>query len=85
MKMLLGACLAVTVHHHARYRQVAQGYHDLEITNSEDPVLAFVVVCVYRTSTRPSSDLAALLRAITQLEARRTPQKQEGDPCSADR
>ncbi|MGH9309802.1 MAG: toll/interleukin-1 receptor domain-containing protein, partial [Vicinamibacterales bacterium] len=47
MKMLLGECLAVAVHRHSRYRQVAQRYLDLQPADSPDPVLAFVVLRAY--------------------------------------
>lgn len=73
MSMLLGECLAVAVHHHASYRQVAQRYLDLETADSEDPVLAFVVV---RAASKLAEfdpallDLGALLRVAAQLDAR---------------
>jgi len=73
MKMLLGECLAVAVLHHARYRQVAQRYLDLETADSEDPVLAFVVVRAYSKLAEIDPaliDLGALLWVATQLDAR---------------
>ena len=73
MKMLLGECLAIAVHHHARYRQVAQRYLDLESADSEDPVLAFVVARAFSklAAIDPALiDMGALLRVATQLDAR---------------
>jgi hypothetical protein len=73
MKMLLGECLAVAVHHHTRYRQVAQRYLDLETADSEDPVLGFVVARAYSKLAEIDPaliDLGALLRVATQLDAR---------------
>jgi hypothetical protein len=73
MKMLLGECLAVALHRHARYRQVAQRYLDLETADGEDPVLAFVVA---RASSKLAEidpallDLGALLRIAVRLDAR---------------
>ena len=73
MKMCLGECLAVAVHQNARYRQVAQLYLDLETTETEDPVLAFVVARAYSKLAEIDPtliDLGALLRVATQLDAR---------------
>ncbi len=73
MKMLLGECLAVALHRHARYRQVAQRYLDLETADTEDPVLTFVVARAYSKLVEIDPalvDLGALLRVATQLDAR---------------
>jgi hypothetical protein len=73
MTMLLGECVAVAALHHARYRQVAQRYLDLETADSENPALAFVVVRAYckLAEIDPALiDLGALLRVAAQLDAR---------------
>jgi hypothetical protein len=73
MKMCLGECLAVAVHRHGRYRQVAQRYLDLETVDADDPVLAFVVVRAYSKLAEIDPvliDLSALLRVATQLDVR---------------
>ena len=73
MKMCLGECLAVAVHRHSRYRQVAQRYLDLETADTDDPVLAFVVARAYSKLAEIDPaliDLGCLLRVATQLDAR---------------
>lgn len=72
MKMCLGECLAVAVHRHGRYRQVAQRYLDLETADKDDPVLAFVVTRAYSKLAEIDPaliDLGALLRVATKLDA----------------
>lgn len=73
MKMCLGECLAVAVHRHVRYRQVAQRYLDLETVDTEDPVLAFVVARAYSKVAEIDPafiDLGTLLRVAMRLDAR---------------
>ena len=72
MKMCLGECLAVAVHRHVRYRQVAQRYLDLETVDTEDPVLAFVVARAYSKVAEIDPafiDLGTLLRVAMRLDA----------------
>ena len=72
MKMLLGECLAVAMHRHARYRQVAQRYLDYDGADNAEPVLSFVVA---RASSKLAEidptllDLGVLLRIATELDA----------------
>lgn len=71
MKMCLGECLAVAVHRHARYRQVAQRYLDLQTADAEDPVLAFVVARAYSKMAEIDPafiDLGTLLRVAARLD-----------------
>ena len=72
MQMLLAECLGFAVHRHARYRQIAQRYLDLQPADSPDPVLAFVVVRAYSKLADIDSaliDLGALLRVAAVLDA----------------
>lgn len=72
-KMLLGECLAVAVHRHGGYRQVAQRYLDMtEREPDAPPVLLFVVARAFSKLAELDPrlvDTSALLRAISRLDA----------------
>ena len=72
-KMLLGECLAVALYHSGSYRQVSQRFLDIAETQSENPVLLFVVVRAYSKLSEIDLrfvDTSVLMHMISQLDAK---------------
>lgn len=74
-KMLLGECLAAALAHSVAYRQIAQRFLDIADTQSDDPVLLFVVARVFSKLAEIAPhlvDTSVLLRLATQLDAKKS-------------
>ena len=72
-KMLLGECPAAALAHSVGYRQVAQRFLDIADTQTDDPVLLFVVTRVFSKLAEIDPhlvDTSVLLRLARQLDAK---------------